>query len=127
MAEVKVVELGCPGHFICAKDCRWRRHTQVGNRYRVSTVGDLYFNPPPNDLNKPVERQTIGGMEGEFFETMVFSTLARRDPDSEGCGCRQVKDWSGLECVRYATAGEAQKGHERMVRKYKRRVEKDIE
>jgi hypothetical protein len=76
-------------------------------------VGDLYFK---DDL----ERQTLGAGDKDFFETMVFRTLTRRDPSNEGCGCHQVKDWAELECLRYATAGAAQRGHERMVGKYAR-------
>jgi hypothetical protein len=109
----KIVELGCAGHFICANDCRWRRHTQVGN-YRVSTVGDLYYRSEEN------KRQTVGSGLEDFFETMVFKLRREKCDDNDGCGCRRVKEWSELECIRYKTAGEAQKGHEAMIRKYAR-------
>jgi len=105
------IELGCPGHFIAVSSCRWRRHTQVGN-YRVSSVGD-YF---PNG-----KRDTIGAGTDAFFETMVFETTGKQDKDNEGCGCRQVKKWNEIDAQRYATAGEAQKGHEAFVRKYARK------
>lgn len=112
---MKTVELGCPGHFIAVESCRFRRHTQIGNRYRVSTVGD-YF-PPPRDA-----RKTVGAGAKDFFETMVFETVAKLDANNDGCGCRTVKDYGGLEQTRYATAGEAQKGHERFVKKYAKRA-----
>ncbi len=110
---MKRTELGCPGHFIGAASCRFRRHTQVGT-WRISTVGD-YF-PPRSE-----KRETIGSGATDFFETMAFKTLPKPDGNNEGCGCREVKDYSESECVRYATAGEAHKGHERMVAKYARR------
>ena len=109
------VELGCPGHFVGAKNCRWRRHTQVGT-YRVSSVGDLYL---PNASN---ERRTLGAGDDSFFETMVFRLTRKSEPWSEGCGCKAVKDWSEVDVKRYATAGEAQAGHEAMVSKYQRKA-----
>jgi len=104
------VELGCAGHLIVAAKCHWRRHTQVGG-YRVSTVGDYH---PDRDG----ERECVGGSDNAYFETMVFETENALDGGNEGCGCRVVKDWSGIDCERYATAGEAQAGHERYVAKY---------
>ena len=108
---VKAVELGCAGHFICAKDCLWRRHTQVG-KYRVSSVGDLYYK------SEPYKRQTVGA--SGYFETMVFALTNKQSSGNEGCGCREVKEWSEIDGERYDTAGEAQKGHEKYVRKYLR-------
>lgn len=104
-------ELGCAGHLAVSNQCAWRRHTQIGSRFRVSTVGN-YF---PGRERK---RDTVGSEPDSFFETMVFETIASPEPDSEGCGCLQVLNYDGLECKRYATAGEAQSGHERMVREY---------
>lgn len=106
-------ELGCAGHFIAARDCAFRRHTQVPG-YRISTVGNLYYRVPGDDG----ERKTLGAGPKSFFETYVFKTTDEPAEDSEGCGCRKVADWSEVEGVRYATAGEAQAGHEAMVAKY---------
>ena len=117
---MSAVELGCPGHFIAVESCRFRRHTQIGTKYRVSTVGD-YF-PPPVRGEQNRTRQTIGAGPNEFFETMVFATTGKPVKDNDGCGCVAVKDYSEFECRRWATAGEAQKGHEAMVRKYRRKV-----
>ena len=110
----RIVELGCPGHFIGSSECEWRRHTQIGDRYRVSTVGD-YF-----PYGVILHRETLGVPDDSFFETMVFETLPNHAYDNEGCGCHEIKNYSELECERYATAGEAQAGHERYVRKYAR-------
>ncbi len=111
--SIKAIELGCPGHFICARDCNWRRHTQVGN-YRISSVGDYCRS---SDENK---RQTIGAGPDAFFETYVFELTNKLAKGNEGCGCREVKDWSEIDGERYATAGAAQLGHERYVAKYRR-------
>ena len=108
----KIVELGCAGHFICAKDCHFRRHTQVGKKYRVSTVGDLYFD------REPGKRQTVGAGKDAFFETYVFKTTGKLCKDNEGCGCVEVADWGEIDGRRWATAGEAQRGHAAFVRKY---------
>lgn len=108
----KRVELGCAGHFIGGDECRFRRHTQVGS-FRVSTVGD--YRP------REGQRMTLGADPLSFFETMVFRTLTAAADKNEGCGCRAVIDWSEIDSERYATAGEAQAGHERMVTKYARR------
>jgi hypothetical protein len=115
MAKATRVELGCPGHFIAASSCRWRRHTQVGN-YRVSSIGD-YF---PKGLG--TERETIGAGDDAFFETMVFKTTKDLETGNEGCGCRAVSSWSEIDGTRYATAGEAQAGHEKFVAKYARKA-----
>ena len=111
MSKPRRVELGCPGHFICAADCRFRRHTQVGGNYRVSTVGDLFFSGKDG-------RQALGASDDSFFETNVFRTTGVPVDGSGGCGCVEVKGWSEIDGERYATAGEAQSGHERYVRKY---------
>ena len=110
--QATVVELGCPGHFIAARSCYWRRHTQVGN-YRVSSVGD--YRPD----HRTGIRETIGAGPNAYFETMVFRTQGVQEPGNEGCGCRFVDDYSALDCERYATAGEAQAGHERYIAKYR--------
>ena len=110
---IKREELGCPGHFICAKDCHWRRHTQIG-KYRVSTVGDLYFK------HEGDKRQTVGAAEDSFFEPMVFELSDHAMENNEGCGCREPVSFSEIDGERYATAGAAQTGHERYVEKYLR-------
>jgi hypothetical protein len=121
---MKPIELGCAGHLIVANSCRWKRHTQVGN-YRISTIGD-YYGPDLDRIDSDrnaKKRTTIGAGDDAFFETMVFETEEAQDGGNEGCGCRAVKDWGGLDSDRYATAGEAQAGHERLIEKYSRLCE----
>ena len=108
--SIQRVELGCPGHLCVASSCHWRRHTQIGH-YRVSTLGD-YFLPGRKG------RQTLGAGEGSYFESMVFELEDAQEAGNEGCGCLAVKDYCGIEQERYATAGEAQAGHEALVAKY---------
>ena len=112
MTERLIRELGCAGHLCVSHRCRWKRHTQVG-LYRVSTLGD-YF---PTGLGG--KRDTLGGGEDTFFESMVFLTTGKPDPENEGCGCYEVANWAELECARYATAGEANAGHEALIQKYR--------
>lgn len=104
------IELGCAGHLIVADRCRWSRHTQVGI-FRVSSIGDYY---PDRDG----ERETIGAGHDAFFETMIFKTTGKPADNNEGCGCFEVDDYNEIDGERYATAGEAQAGHERYVEKY---------
>lgn len=113
---MNVVELGCVGHCIIGEHCRFRRHTQVGDSYRVSTIGDYFYDK---------KRRTLGADDDSFFETMVFATSASLDSGNEGCGCHAVTDWGELDGERYATAGEAQAGHERYVEKYKQLISSD--
>ncbi len=104
----KSIELGCAGHSICSDRCRWHRHTIVGN-YAVSSVGDLFINK---------KRETFGAGSEDWFETMVFPLTDRKFRNNDGCGCREFANYSELEGIRYKTAGEAQAGHEKMVKEY---------
>jgi hypothetical protein len=119
----KRVELGCAGHLIVARWCLYRRHTQIGDSFRVSTVGDYR---PPLDGERCGPRETIGAGKDSFYETMVFRTDPEPASKSEGCGCRKVIDWCEIDTKRYATAGEAHEGHERLVRKYMRAAGKVV-
>ncbi len=116
---VKITELGCAGHLFVTCSCAWRRHTQVGTCYRVSTVGD-YF--PSEDKG----RGPLGIAPDSFFQTIVFATIDEPKEHSEGCGCMAVVNWDTLECVYYTTAGAAQAGHEEMVKKYRRIANREV-
>jgi hypothetical protein len=63
-------------------------------------------------------RWPLGADSDGYFETMVFRLGSALNADNDGCVCREVSEWTELECVRYATAGEADDGHARMVDKY---------
>jgi len=105
----KITYLGCPGHFICAKECMFRLHTQVGDKYRVSTVGEYWR----GDKMRP-----IGSLPGENYETLVFETLAEPVPNSGGCGCKRVRDWSPIQVIYAETAGQAWANHNATVAKH---------
>lgn len=109
---VHIYELGCVGHCIIGHRCRWRRHTQIDHKYRVSTIG-LYYQDELAE--KP---SSLGGSDDDLFETMVFETTANPVPDNDGCGCHDVVSWEEIEGRRYATVYDARMGHEAMVTKY---------
>ena len=103
------VELGCMGHLSVSADCRWSRHTRVGD-HRISSVGNYY-------PGHSTERVTIG--RDRYFQTMVFPLKPDAEgEDAEDCGCGVVADWCEIDSDGYQTAGEAQAGHEKMVEKY---------
>lgn len=109
ISDVKITHLGCAGHLSFSDKCRWHRHTQVGDKYRVSTIGDYFADG---------ERSTVGVGDNAFFETMVFETAPRpADPD-EQCGCLKVRHWIGVCARHYATRGEASAGHDALVQQY---------
>jgi len=108
---LKRVERGFKGHFICADRCQYSRCTDLGTKWRVSTVGDFYVQ---RDRTTPAVRETVGC--DRFYETMVFPLGKRRCEC--GCGARKVSDFSELDFEGYQKAGEADKGHEAMVRKW---------
>lgn len=63
--NIKQIERGWAGHFICADRCRFHRNTllECGDvRIIVSTVG--YYRPNGTDI------ETVGG--GRYYETMAF-------------------------------------------------------
>lgn len=109
--KAKITYIGCAGHYIAAQSCRFRLHTQVGDDYRISTVGEMYY--PHRD-----EMQPIGSGPDDFFETYVFRTSAKPASGSNGCGCHEVTDWCEIEGHRTATARDAAEMHQKMVEKY---------
>ena len=104
---MKIKNFGYPGHFICSSNCKFHLATQIG-KYLVSTVGAYY--PPGKE-----EMETIGFES--FFETMVFD--AGKPCAAKECGC-ELPNISGrqLDFDGYKTAGEADRGHEIMVKKW---------
>lgn len=74
--EVTRQERGWAGHFICAKDCMFRRNTLVTCdtlKYVVSTVGNYRCKTALPELNiKAGDVQEIG--YHRWYETMVFES-----------------------------------------------------
>lgn len=104
----KIVELGCPGHFLLAEQCLFRRHTQIGEEYAVSTVGEL--------LDTAGKKTFISGDPRMYYESFVLSTSSHLNSDS--CGCHPRKSSDPVEVSRYRTVQEAQFGHNALVKKY---------
>lgn len=110
---------GNPGHFICARWCRFHLCTVVG-KYLISTVGE-YVPPHASGGSEMAENVWLSenwpGMDvghDRKFETMVFIAGKRCK-----CGLPEIKrpanelDFSG-----YKTRGDAARGHEAMCLKY---------
>jgi len=97
--------IGHAGHLCVSNSCRFHLNTFVGE-FIVSTVGEYY---PANEK----EMQTIGVGNKSFYETMVFE--ARKS--KEVC-CPFEAYGEELECIRYSTAGQAQKGHLKLCKKW---------
>lgn len=119
-------ELGCAGHFVGAKDCLWRRHTQVGGAFRVSTIGLYYPASRGTDPRNGDDPESFKFDSVSYFESMVFRTAtcpSVNETHGAGCGCHPVKDYGGCLTRRYATAGEANAGHDELVARFARRVE----
>lgn len=116
-------ELGCAGHYICAHDCRWRRHTQVigdCGRYRISTVGDMW-----SSFGGVFRRMRVNCNDDAYYQSAVFTIQDEPDGRNDGCGCHPVTSYEDVETASYATAGEAQAGHERLVAYYMRAADGD--
>jgi hypothetical protein len=104
---MKFKHFGYPAHFICADRCRFHLATQVG-KYIVSTVGAFF--PSPEG------KMEIIGID-RFFETMVFKCgkICKR----ADCRCNMPEtNGRELDMAGYETAGEAQAGHKKMIKKW---------
>lgn len=102
MKKDKWVWMPHPGHFICARDCRFHLNTYVGG-YIVSTVGELEPSMGTREIEAQVKGITLKGIGdarradamkklgwdeigcNRTYETMVFK--ARRGPENAGHKC----------------------------------------
>ena len=109
---------GSPGHFICARWCRFHLCTQVG-KFLISTVGE-YVHPRHAMGFEKMEAEWLESNPygedigcGRKYETMVF--LAGQVCTRVGCGCGMPTiDGAELDTSGYNTAGDATKGHMEM-------------
>lgn len=124
--------MGHPGHFICARDCKFHLNTKVGD-YIVSTVGELIHDAPVREIlastrgivleGKGDDRladymQKVGYGDIGYdrkYETMVFRALKGKTE----C-CPFVADYTGgeLDALGYNDAGRAYAGHMELCRKW---------
>lgn len=119
---------GCPGHFICARDCRFHLCTLIGD-ILVSTVGEYL---PDYDVREILAKSKGIVLKGKGderraeymkkvgfeeigldrrYETMAFKTTGEvcRNPKCN-CGLPTIIP-EEIEFEGYNTAGEAAKGH----------------
>jgi hypothetical protein len=104
---------GHAGHLCVGIYCRFHLCTIVGDfdqRFLVSTVGDYYRQRGQGDAGW--KRETIGAGPDAWYETMVFAVGTERCKEKDcGCGLPDPVSWSELASRRYATNGEATRGH----------------
>lgn len=124
-----------PGHFICAKDCKFFLNTYV-NGYIVSTVGELWLDSAIRKMHAKVRGIEIKGRGDEWdfnyakqigyedighnrkYETMVFKAK-RNDRSGEKCCPYTIDVADGeLDFLPYNTADAARKGHLALCEKY---------
>lgn len=124
MSKADWVWMPHPGHFICARDCKFFLNTYV-NGYIVSTVGEYWPDRETRKILAKCEGKNIKGIGEDWdanyfkafgyekigfnrtYETMVFKA------ESSGEGCCPYRMISGeeLECKGYNDPTEAYKGH----------------
>lgn len=98
-----IKHFGNAGHFVMADRCLWHLHTHVGNRYCISSVGELY-----PDLCRG-ERGEMAFMSPAFranYESYVFRL--RKD------GQLGIT----LQTELYHSREEAEMNHAALVKKY---------
>lgn len=125
---------GHPGHFICAKDCRFHLCTRVGG-FLVSTVGELF---PSEGVREILARSRGIVLEGRGdereasymrqvgyqdigldrkYETMAFKLNGKRCT-SDGCQCGLPGIIPNeIEFAGYNNAHDANLGHLRICEK----------
>lgn len=92
--ESKWIWRGLGGHYCLSHSCRFRLHTVIG-KYKISTVGAMYFEGSKN-------METIG--VDRHYETMVFE---------EGKGYSEI-DFAGIEKGKKEDPYESDKRAEEM-------------
>lgn len=112
-----------PGHFMCARHCRFFLNTCVGD-YIVSTVGEYIpdafggiGNDRMADCGEKVDFEEIG--HKRKYETMVFKA---QKSEHECCPFEMVSGDS-LDFEGYNDSGEAFRGHVKMCEKWSSDIE----
>lgn len=98
---------GFAGHYICAKDCRFRMTTYVGD-FLISTVGQMW---------RGDEMVEVGW--NRKFETYVFN-LGDGVCSAEECNCglREPKDFMEIDSLPANDAKTARENHMTLCHKY---------
>ena len=134
MKKNKWIWMPHPGHFICAKDCRFILNTYVG-KYIVSTVGEYWPDSQVRKIFAYVRKVEIKGNGDEWdfnyrkqmpnngfeeigcdrlYETMVF----RAEKSKEKCCPWVASSWSELDFAGYMNAEDAYAGHIKLCKKW---------
>lgn len=119
---MKIKHYGTAGHFIGGNQCRFHLCTEVGD-YLVSTVGEYDPAGESKEMRAILKRSYDEAGDkncikigcDRFYETMVFKTKKSRC--ACGCGVPNIVP-NELDFEGYDTAGEATKGHFKMVEKW---------
>ena len=117
-SEVKRVECGWAGHFICAGMCHFRRNTHLeknGVWVVVSTVGNMF-------VNGHKEAVEVGC--GRFYETMVFLSAVEDHCYHDADVSKQVPTSSDWNIGTRYSDNEANDMHEAIVAEITERMEK---
>ena len=122
---------GNPGHFICARWCRYHLCTQVGP-FLVSTVGE-FVHPRHGKGSEILEAKWLkDNWPGEEigcdrkYETMVFEAGTPCEAEGCDCGLPSPADLSELDVAGYNVPGDAARGHHEMCLKWADRSLADI-
>ena len=99
--ESEWVWYGYAGHLCVGRRCAYHLCTRIGNRL-VSTVG--HYLPKNED-----KMEAIGAGSDSNFETMIFAV----DGDEES-GDPSITSYEELDCRRYATSIDAERGHRQL-------------
>lgn len=123
-----------PGHFICARDCRFHLSTYVGG-YIVSTVGEY---EPSMEVREILAKSRGMTLEGKgdarradafkklgweeigcdrTYETMVFKAEPSKDGPGSCCPYRMV-DAHDVAFAGYNSPDEAYRGHMELCREW---------
>jgi hypothetical protein len=129
---VKRTERGFAGHFICAKDCWYRRNTllEAGNlRIVVSSVGNYHL--PPGIAKKAGMKEGVAEEIGfeRWYETMAFYAKWE-DPYWEAEIGREVgfhADWGIFEEPKRESDLEMDEVHEGVVAELTQRLKEAAE
>jgi hypothetical protein len=123
-----------PGHFICARDCRFHLNTYVGG-YIVSTLGEYLPDESVREIiaeSRGIKLKGLGdyrradflkkhGYEkigaDRLYETMVFKAKKSKVK----CCPYEMASGSDVDFEGYNTATDAFKGHIEMCKKWARR------
>lgn len=121
--QVRRVERGWAGHFVCSDRCKFRRNTLLtyGNtRIVVSTVGLLESFWKKSDRLYRGQFEKVG--DGRYYETMAFYSNPKDTRYYDIDATRQVDFESPWSISTLDADDKANKMHERVVKEITRKL-----